>query len=63
MALLAHILDNEGGGSTGLAIISIAAMIIPFVGLGFLARFFLKAGREDEDATGRPAPPTPDPRA
>lgn len=51
MTVLAHILDNsDGGGSMGLAVISILAMVLPFVGLGFLARWFLRAGREDEEA-------------
>ena len=48
MDVLAHALDNATDASTGLAIISIAAMVIPFVALGFLARHFLRAGREDE---------------
>lgn len=50
MVVLAYILDTATEGSTGLAIISLAAMVIPFVALGFLARYFLRAGREDDDA-------------
>jgi len=45
---LAHVVDNATGGSTELAIISIAAMVLPFVALGFLARHFIRAGREDD---------------
>lgn len=51
MYLIAHVLDNASAGDTGLAIIAIAAMVIPFIGLGFLARYFLRAGREDEDVS------------
>ena len=47
MAVIAHVLDNATEGSTGLAIIAIAAMVIPFIALGFLARFFIRAGRDD----------------
>ena len=50
MDLIAHIFSNDEGGSNALAIISIAAMVLPFIGLGFLARYFIRAGREDEDA-------------
>ena len=48
MDVLAHVLDNATQGDTALAIISIAAMVLPFVALGFLARYFIRAGREDE---------------
>lgn len=41
-------LDNATSGDTGLAIIAIAAMVIPFIALGFLARYFIRAGREDD---------------
>ena len=54
--LVAHILDNDGGANTALTLVSLAAMIIPFIALGFLARFFLRAGREDEAGGGAAAP-------
>ena len=60
MFLVAHLFDNADGGSTVLALISLAAMVLPLVALGFLARYFLKAGRED-DATDTPVRPSPGP--
>ena len=51
--LLAHgdeVHSHSQAGEIGLAIIAIAAMVIPLVVLGFVARAFLRAAKRDEQA-------------